>query len=388
MKLGDRAILALARRLSAGRLDLTLSDGSRHRIDGKSPGPAAAMAVLDPRLARRLVVKGPMGFAEAYMAGEFDTPDLEALLRLAALNQGQIQEALAGRWYGRVLGKLRHAMNRNTRAGSRRNIRAHYDLGNEFYRLWLDPSMTYSSAVFGQGHDLADAQANKYRLICDVAGVREGASVLEIGCGWGGFASYAARERGARVTALTISEAQFAVASRRMQAEGLNERVAIVRQDYRDYRGKHDALASIEMFEAVGEAYWPAYFDKVKESLTPGGRAGLQIITIADGLFDRYRRGVDFIQRYVFPGGLLPSRQRLGEETARAGLAWRGDEGYGLHYAETLKQWRERFLGAWDRIAAQGFDERFKRLWTYYLAYCEAGFRTGRIDVRQIALSA
>jgi len=388
MRLGDRALLGIARRLEAGRLDLTLSDGSRHLLAGREPGPAAVLVLRDPRLARRLLTKGALGFAEGYMAGEFDTPDLEALLRLAALNQGRIQDALAGRWYGRILGKLRHGMNRNTRTGSKRNIRAHYDLGNDFYRLWLDPSLTYSSAVFGEGHDLAAAQENKYRLICEAAGVRDEASVLEIGCGWGGFASYAARRRGARVTALTISEAQFEAASRRIQAEGLNERVAIVKQDYRDYRGRHDALASIEMFEAVGEAWWPAYFAKVKESLKAGGRAGLQIITIDDGLFHRYRRGVDFIQRYVFPGGLLPSRQRLREETAQAGLAWQQDRGYGLHYAETLKQWRERFLGAWERIAAQGFDERFKRLWTYYLAYCEAGFRTGRIDVKQIALQA
>ena len=387
MKLGDRALLGMARRLAAGCLELTLSDGSRHRLSGSEAGPTAAMTIRNPRLARRLLVHGALGFAEGFMAGEFDTPDLEALLRLAAVNQS-LRETLGGRWYSRVFNKIRHGLNRNSRAGSRRNILAHYDLGNDFYRLWLDPGMTYSSAVFGQGQDLAAAQDNKYRLICEVAHIGSGASVLEIGCGWGGFASYAARERGAKVTALTISDAQYEAASRRMQAEGLNERVAIIKQDYRDYRGKHDALASIEMFEAVGEAYWPAYFAKVKESLKPGGRAGLQIITIDDRLFERYRQGVDFIQRYVFPGGLLPSRRRLQEETARAGLAWQGDQGYGQHYALTLRQWRDRFLAVWDRVAAQGFDERFKRMWVYYLAYCEAGFRTGRIDVRQVALTA
>jgi cyclopropane-fatty-acyl-phospholipid synthase len=388
MKLGDRVLLGIARRLVAGRLELTLSDGSRQVLAGREPGPEAAMVLRKSRLARRLLIQGAPGFAAGYMAGEFDTPDLEALLRLAAVNEKPLREALSGRWHGRLLHQLRHALNRNTRAGSRRNIRAHYDLGNDFYKLWLDPGLTYSSAVFGEGQDLGAAQDNKYRLICEAAQVRPEASVLEIGCGWGGFASYAARERGARVTALTISQAQFEAASRRMQAEGLNERVAIVRQDYRDYRGRHDALASIEMFEAVGEAWWPAFFAKVKESLKPGARAGLQIITIADELFERYRRGVDFIQRYIFPGGLLPSPGRLHEETARAGLAWQGDRGYGQHYARTLRQWRERFLGAWDGVAAQGFDERFKRLWTYYLAYSEAGFRTGRIDVRQIALQA
>ena len=387
MKVGDRAILGMARHLAAGRLELTLSDGSRHSLTGKDDGPAAAMTVRNPRLARRLLTNGTLGFAEGYIAGDFETPDLEALLRLAAVNQS-LRDALGSHWYQRIFNKLRHSLNRNTKSGSRRNILAHYDLGNEFYKLWLDPGLTYSSAVFGEGQDLAAAQDNKYRLICEAAAVRPEASVLEIGCGWGGFASYAARERGARVTALTISDAQFEAASRRMQAEGLNDRVAIVKQDYRDYRGRHDALASIEMFEAVGERYWPAYFAKVKESLKPGGRAGLQIITIADEVFDRYRQGVDFIQRYIFPGGMLPSRRRLKEETARAGLAWQGDHGYGQHYALTLRQWRERFLGVWDRIAAQGFDERFKRLWVYYLAYCEAGFRTGRIDVKQVALQA
>ena len=345
------------------------------------------MIVRDTRLARRLLVGGTMGFAEGYMAGEFDTPDLEALLYLAAVNQS-LRDVLGGHWYNRLFNRLRHVVNRNSRTGSRRNILAHYDLGNDFYRLWLDPGMTYSSAVFGDGQDLTAAQDNKYRLICEAAQVRNEASVLEIGCGWGGFASYAARERGAKVTALTISDAQFEAASRRMQAEGLNERVAIVKQDYRDYRGKHDALASIEMFEAVGEAYWPAYFAKVKESLKPGARAGLQIITIDDELFGRYRQGVDFIQRYIFPGGIAAEPAALQAETARVGLAWQGDRGFGQHYALTLRQWRERFLGVWDSVAAQGFDERFKRMWTYYLAYCEAGFRTGRIDVRQVALQA
>ncbi len=388
-KAADRVLLTLARRLSAGRLTLVLSDGSRHEIAGSTPGPEATLVVCRPRLLRRLLAGGANGFAEGYVEGDCDTPDLEALLRLVALNEALLQEALTGHWYVRLWHRLRHALHPNSRRGARRNIRAHYDLGNEFYRLWLDPTMTYSSAVFlHDGQSLDEAQRHKYRLICDAAAVQPEREVLEIGCGWGGFATYAAGERGARVTALTISDAQFEAASRRVHEAGLAERVRVVKQDYRDHRGDFDAVASIEMFEAVGESYWPTYFRKVKESLRPGGRAALQIITIADGLFDRYRRGTDFIQRYIFPGGMLPSLSALRQQTAAAGLAWRQDEGFGLHYARTLKVWREHFETAWNEIAALGFDQRFRRLWTYYLAYCEAGFRTGRIDVRQVALTA
>ena len=385
----ERMLLGLARRLAVGRLDLTLPSGRRETIAGRAPGPAASLTVRRLRLVRRLLAAGANGFAEGYMAGDCDTPDLEALLRLAALNEAALAEALAGRWSARVWHRLQHRLRPNTRGGSRRNIHAHYDLGNAFYSQWLDPTMTYSAAVFpAEGGDLTAAQLNKYRLICDAAAVRPDASLLEIGCGWGGFASYAARERGARVTAVTISAAQHEAASRRIFHEGLADRVSILQRDYRDLEGRFDAVASIEMFEAVGERYWPAFFAKVKGVLRPGGQAGLQIITIHDRLFQRYRRSADFIQRHIFPGGMLPSPAALQAQTRAAGLAWIDDRGYGLDYARTLRTWRERFHAAWGAIQPLGFDERFRRLWTYYLAYCEAGFRTGRIDLKQIALRA
>ena len=248
--------------------------------------------------------------------------------------------------------------------------------------------MTYSSAVFDKpGASLEEAQSAKYREIARAAGIGPNDHVLEIGCGWGGFAEYTAKEIGAKVTGITISEEQFAFASQRIQKAGLSEKVEIRRQDYRDTQGRFDRIASIEMFEAVGEKYWPVYFDKVKESLADGGRAALQIITIADAFYDRYREGADFIQRYIFPGGMLPSPSALSDVTSARGLKIIGDQGYGLDYAATLAAWHLRFNQAWPSIRQQGFDERFRRMWKYYLSYCEAGFKTGRIDVRQIALA-
>lgn len=380
-------LLALLAKLQIGQLTLTLPDGSAHQFVGNLTGPQATLSVVRQRFFARLLFGGANGFAEAYLDGDCDTPDLAALLELAALNREAFGEALDGTWIARWRDRFAHLTHRNNRKGARRNILAHYDLGNDFYQLWLDPTLTYSSAVFDQNNQpLEAAQANKYRLICDAADILPGQEVLEIGCGWGGFASYAARERQAKITAITISDAQFAAASARMQREGLNERVKVLRSDYRDISGRFDRVASIEMFEAVGEHYWPTYFGKLGEVLKPGGRAALQIITIADALFERYRRSADFIQRHVFPGGMLPSPGALKQVTTGAGLRWLGDAGFGQHYATTLQLWRQKFEATWDKIAALGFDERFRRLWRYYLAYCEAGFRTRRIDVRQIAL--
>jgi cyclopropane-fatty-acyl-phospholipid synthase len=283
--------------------------------------------------------------------------------------------------------RLWHALNANTRRGSKRNIAAHYDLGNNFYSRWLDATMTYSCALFARPEtDLAEAQRAKYGAIADKLALAPGRRVLEIGCGWGGFASFAARERQANVTAITISREQLDFVRARIQREGLGERVDARLVDYRDLQGKFDAVASIEMFEAVGEKYWPAFFDKVASSLEPGGRAALQIITIADRWFEGYRKGVDFIQRYIFPGGMLPSPGALAREAARAGLKIDRQEFYGQHYAHTLGLWHERFRAAWPEIAPLGFDLRFRRMWEFYLAYCQAGFRSGSIDLTQLAL--
>jgi cyclopropane-fatty-acyl-phospholipid synthase len=289
---------------------------------------------------------------------------------------------------GKALHWLRHLSNANTRRGARRNILAHYDLGNRFYEAWLDASMTYSAARFDATvRDLETAQRAKYRALAEYLELKPGEHVLEIGCGWGGFAEFAARGYGVRVTGITISDQQLAYAQLRIEKAGLSNQVQIRREDYRDVSGQFDKVASIEMFEAVGEKYWPAYFAKIADVLKPGGKAGLQIITIKDELFASYRKRADFIQRYVFPGGMLASLDRLKEETARAGLVWRRFEAFGHSYAETLSEWARRFTAKWNQIRDMGFDERFKQLWLFYLSYCEAGFRTGRTDVVQVELA-
>ena len=285
------------------------------------------------------------------------------------------------------MNRLHHLLNFNSRKGSRRNISQHYDLGNNFYRRWLDESLTYSSAIFDRPDEpLVTAQSNKYRHLSQMANVRPGQHVLEIGCGWGGFASYLAKEHDCKVTAVTISNEQYDFARQRIQADGLNEKVEILRRDYRDIEGSFDRVVSIEMLEAVGLRYWPVFFEKLRNSLKPGGIAALQVITIADHAWDDYSKNTEFIQRHIFPGGMLPSPEIIAQQSARAGLNYQEDKDFGWHYGETLRRWRDSFDAAWPSIAPLGFDEHFRRLWTYYLAYCEAGFNVGRIDVKQFAL--
>ena len=287
----------------------------------------------------------------------------------------------------RMTNMVRHVFNRNSKAGSKRNIEAHYDLGNEFYELWLDETMTYSSALYSDPNfNLVQAQNAKYERIVEELNLSQNSSVLEIGCGWGGFAEYAAKERGANVTCLTISPSQREWALKRIQREGLGEKVKIRLEDYRDHEGKYDGIASIEMFEAVGESYWPSYFSKVSESLNAGAKAALQIITIQDSLFPRYRKRADFIQRYIFPGGMLPSELALREQVMDAGLQIEQTHYFGPDYAKTLRIWAKAFEEKWGQIAPLGFDERFRRMWRFYLSYCEAGFDNGRINVGHFTL--
>jgi cyclopropane-fatty-acyl-phospholipid synthase len=308
-------------------------------------------------------------------------------MELAAHNDAALGATLRGQTTSRALSRLAHLMRPNTRRGARKNIAAHYDLGNAFYGLWLDRTMTYSSAVFPRPEDDLDlAQEEKYRRMAQMADIRPEHHVLEIGCGWGGFAEFAAREIGCRVTAITISQAQRDYTAKRLADAGLDDRVQVRLVDYRDLEGQYDRIVSIEMIEAVGESWWPTYFARLRELLASGGRAALQAITIDDTQWDSYRRSADFIQRYIFPGGMLPAPAVMKERVEQAGLKQAGEECYGLHYAETLKRWRHSFEESWPRISALGFDERFRRMWRYYLAYCEAGFRTGRIDLRQLAL--
>lgn len=383
-----RRAFGYALKLERGRLIAILPSGKALAFQGREPGPEATIVVNDLRFARRLAGGGDIGFAEAYLRGEWDTPNLTRFLELFCVNHAAVATLLPDRPLTRLWQWLMHALNRNSRRGSRRNIHAHYDLGNAFYSAWLDPSMTYSSGLYEQaGDDLATAQARKYQRLAERIGLTPASHVLEIGCGWGGFADFAAREIGCRVTGLTISREQFDYASARMQAAGLSDRVTIKLQDYRDETGLYDHVASIEMFEAVGEAYWPVYFGKLAEVLKPGGRAGLQIITIDEPLFPNYRREIDFIRRYIFPGGMLPTPTILRDLGTRVGLSLGFEDGFGQDYAMTLASWRERFRSAWPRLTAMGFDERFRRMWEYYLAYCEAGFRAGTIDVRHFVFA-
>ncbi len=371
-----------------GRLTVRLPDGRWFRFDGVEPGNAAVLIVNDWGFARRAIMAGDIGVAEAYIAGEWESPDVTAFLEFFASNTEAIEVLFAGKPHMRLMNWLRHLLNRNTKRQAQKNIHAHYDLGNRFYETWLDRTMTYSSAIYAPGdNDLAAAQTRKYRALAEAIDLRPEHHVLEIGCGWGGFAEFAARDIGCRVTGLTISREQLAFADKRIRDAGLSDRVTLKYQDYREERGAYDRIASIEMFEAVGEAYWPTYFAKIDETLKPGGRAGIQVITIQDRFFAQYRREIDFIRRYIFPGGMLPTPSILESMGRKAGLDLAGQRIFGLDYARTLVEWRERFWSAWPRIEPLGFDQRFKRLWEYYLHYCEAGFRSGNIDVRQVVFA-
>jgi cyclopropane-fatty-acyl-phospholipid synthase len=377
---------AFGRRLAAGELTVRLPDSTQMRFHGEEAGPRAALSLRSPRALRRLLLGGEIGLAESYVDGDWDSPDLVALLELGARN-AELGAAMRGGRAARLLQRLRHRRNDNTRRGSRRNIATHYDLGNQFYRQWLDPSMTYSAALFAEdGQDLEAAQQAKYRAVARDLGLRPGQRVLEIGCGWGGFAELAAREFGAHVIGLTLSVEQKSWADERIRANGLDRQVEIRLQDYRDVAGRFDHIVSIEMIEAVGERWWPAYFATLKRCLGEGGRALLQAIVIEDRRFDAYRRGCDFIQRHVFPGGMLPSPAALAQAARQAGLRPATLRRFGAGYDRTLALWSERFHANWERIAPLGFDQRFRRLWDFYFAYCRAGFRAGAIDVHHVAL--
>ena len=383
-----RLAITFGSRLRRGTLDVTLPDGRMIRLGGQEPGPAAVMRLHNYSFASRLINGGDIGMAEAYLAGDWDTPDLTQFLYLFCVNHALIRTMLHDKPLMRFVQVVQHWFNRNTRRQARRNIHAHYDIGNAFYAAWLDPSMTYSSALFEDDTaDLAAAQNNKYRRLAEAIDLKPGQRLLEIGCGWGGFAEYAAKALGAKVVGLTISKEQRDFAQARIQAAGLADRVEIRLQDYRDERDQYDRIASIEMIEAVGEEFWPSYFSQLRDRLLPGGLAGIQAITIQDSLFQDYRRDVDFIQRYVFPGGMLPSPQILKALGERFGVPVIRERIFGQDYAKTLATWRNNFRAAWPNLIRLGFDDRFRRLWEYYLAYCEAGFLSGNIDVRQVVFA-
>jgi cyclopropane-fatty-acyl-phospholipid synthase len=378
----------VARRLQYGRLDFVLPDGRRFRAEGAKPGPVAELVIHNPDTFARLIREGDLGFCDAYLDGWWTTPDLMAFMDLIHQENNDVYDGYPGMGLIRAYEKLRFWWQSNSKTQARKNIAHHYDLGNDFYQLWLDDTMTYSSALFHSGQEsLEKAQEQKYASMIDQMGAKPGDHVLEIGCGWGGFAEYAARERGLRVTALTISQAQHDYAVARIAKAGLADRVAIKLQDYRDETGLYDAIASIEMFEAVGERYWPVYFETLRERLKPGGHATLQIITVQDKRWHVYKRGVDFIQKYIFPGGMLPSPSVLRAEIHKAGLLVKNSIEFGQSYSQTLRRWHEDFNARWPDVARMGFDDRFRRMWNFYLTSCAGTFLGGNCDVTQITVT-
>jgi cyclopropane-fatty-acyl-phospholipid synthase len=369
-------------RLEMGRITVQTPAGYRISYTARQPGPEATIVLNNWRPIRWLLWKGDLGFAESYMEGDWTTPDLTAFLELAAANMAHLDAELTPNWLIGLVRRFGHRGNANTRKGSRRNIAAHYDLGNEFYTRWLDTGMTYSSAYYGDpAQSLEVAQTAKQDLVLEQLRLSGAERVLEIGCGWGGLAERIVRRGAGPVTCLTLSTEQRAYAIDRLEKAGMGGQVDVRLQDYRDTRGEFDRIVSIEMLEAVGQEYWPAYFDTLRDRLTDDGVAVLQVITIHQDRFHVYENGVDFIQRYIFPGGMLPTKELMQAEIDRAGFEIRSLTNFGDSYAMTLAEWRRRFHDAWPSIRTFGFDERFKNMWEYYLSYCEAGFRVGMIDV-------
>jgi cyclopropane-fatty-acyl-phospholipid synthase len=382
------AVYDKMRKIPRGRVDVVLPDGRRFRAEGKAAGYVCEVHVHNPDIFARLIREGDLGFCDAYLDGWWSTPDLMAFMDLIHDDADAIYDGFPGQQIIRAYERLRFWWQSNSKAQARRNISYHYDLGNEFYSLWLDETMTYSSAKFVTGQEsLEAAQTLKYASMVDQMGAQPGDHVLEIGCGWGGFAEYAARERGLKVTGLTISKEQYAYAVERIAKAGLSDKVTFKLQDYRDEKGHYDGVASIEMFEAVGERYWPVYFNSLRDRLKPGKTATLQIITVADARWKAYRRGVDFIQKYIFPGGMLPSPKVLREQVEKAGLRVSHSIEFGPSYDLTLRRWHETFNERWDQVAALGFDERFRRMWNFYLTSCAATFDSGKCDVTQITVT-
>jgi cyclopropane-fatty-acyl-phospholipid synthase len=387
-QVGRRIMIGAARRIRHGRLTIVLPDGSRRVFGDRGSDRAAEMQIHDTSVVARLLLGGDIGAGEAYVDGLWSSPDLPALFRLAALNRDAL--ALSSGWWRlpvMLQRTMTHRARRNTMAQSRRNIAAHYDLGNDFYRLFLDETMTYSSAVFESAEQsLADAQRAKYRRIAEGAGLEAGMHVLEIGSGWGGFALYAAGELGCRVTSITISREQHDHARERVQEAGLEHLVEIQMRDYRHIAGSYDAIVSIEMLEAVGAEYFSAYFEACDRALKPGGRLSLQVITFPDVAYEAQRRGANWIQTYIFPGGLCPSLAVIERSAHRTRLLIRGVSDISASYVRTLRAWRTRFLENVGAVRAQGFDDRFIRMWEYYLALSEAAFATGLTQDLQIVM--
>jgi cyclopropane-fatty-acyl-phospholipid synthase len=384
----DRILARIDQGLREGAIEAILPDGRARRLGGHAPGPVAIVHLVSWRALFRLATSGSVGWYRAWAEGEWSSPDPVPLFDLFMRNRHALGDTARSRGWWRIANRLAHLGRDNGREGARRNIAFHYDLGNDFYAAWLDATMTYSSAMFADPHEALEiAQERKIRALLDRLDLRPGQRLLEIGCGWGALAEIAARDYGVHVTGLTLSAEQKAYADARMARAGIADQVGIALTDYRDVEGHFDAVASVEMVEALGQRWWPAFMAAVARALVPGGRAALQYIAIDDAIFERYAASADFIQTYVFPGGMLISEARFEAAAREAGLAWGDRTGFGQDYAETLRRWREAFDAALTNGALPaGFDADFARLWRYYLMYCEGGFRGGGIDVAQVTL--
>ena len=384
--LSDKIVFNSLKLIKHGFLEIQNHDSKIYKFGNESEQLRAKIKINKPGLTLQIIKSGSVGLAEAYMRNEFETDNLTNLIEITAKNI-KIVYKFSGIFDLSMINKLKSIFIKNDKSRSKKNISKHYDLGNDFFSLWLDPSLTYSSAIFEkQKDDLFSAQQNKYKKLTELIKPNVGNKILEIGCGWGGFAEYVGKNYDVKLDCITISKEQFEFSKKRIFENGLNEKVNIFLKDYRDVKDKYDSIASIEMIEAVGQNYLVNYFKSIKKNLSENGRAAIQAITIDDSLFDRYKTKEDFIQKYIFPGGFLPSKRKLYDLSSSNGLEIKKYESYGSHYSNTLKIWRDEFLKKWEEISKHGFDNKFKRMWHFYLSYCEAGFKSKNIDLIQFSM--
>ena len=384
--LSDKIVFNSLKLIKHGFIEIQNHDSKIYKFGNEREQLRANIKINKPGLTLQIIKSGSVGLAEAYMRNEFETDNLTNLIEITAKNI-KIVYKFSGIFDLSMINKLKSIFIKNNKSRSKKNISKHYDLGNDFFSLWLDPSLTYSSAIFEkQKDDLFSAQLNKYKKLTELIKPNVGNKILEIGCGWGGFAEYVGKNYDVKLDCITISKEQFEFSKKRIFENGLNEKVNIFLKDYRDVKDKYDSIASIEMIEAVGQNYLVNYFKSIKKNLSENGRAAIQAITIDDSLFDRYKTKEDFIQKYIFPGGFLPSKRKLYDLSSSNGLEIKKYESYGSHYSNTLKIWRDEFLKKWEEISKHGFDNKFKRMWHFYLSYCEAGFKSKNIDLIQFSM--
>ena len=384
--LSDKIVFNSLKLIKHGFLEIQNHDSKIYKFGNESEQLRAKIKINKPGLTLQIIKSGSVGLAEAYMRNEFETDNLTNLIEITAKNIKLVYK-FSGIFDLSMINKLKSIFIKNNKSRSKKNISKHYDLGNDFFSLWLDPSLTYSSAIFEkQKDDLFSAQLNKYKKLTELIKPNVGNKILEIGCGWGGFAEYVGKNYDVKLDCITISKEQFEFSKKRIFENGLNEKVNIFLKDYRDVKDKYDSIASIEMIEAVGQNYLVNYFKSIKKNLSESGKAAIQAITIDDSLFDRYKTKEDFIQKYIFPGGFLPSKKKLYDLSSSNGLEIEKYESYGSHYSSTLKIWRDEFLKKWEEISKHGFDNKFKRMWHFYLSYCEAGFKSKNIDLIQFSM--